>query len=100
MPSSRQPPQRPTDPRRRRRLALAAAAVALVLTAVWLVVVPGKAEETTGAQAALIRYGHPACWVLLAAAAVAYAAGRPDTSRTLGYAALACYAAFLLAVLL
>ena len=88
------------DPRRRRTLGLVGAAVATVLAVVWLVVVPEKADEASGLQAALIRYGHPACWALLAGAGVAYAAGRPHTSRALGYAALACYAAFVLAFVL
>ena len=87
------------DPRRR-TLGLVGAAVAAVLAVVWLVVVPEKADEASGLQAALIRYGHPACWALLAGAGVAYAAGRPHTSRVLGYAALACYAAFVLAFVL
>jgi hypothetical protein len=86
--------------RRHRTLGLVGAAVAAVLTVVWLVVVPEKAEEASGVQAALIRYGHPACWALLAGAGVAYAAGRPHTSRILGYAALVCYAAFILAFVL
>lgn len=86
--------------RRQRILGLAGAAVAAILTVVWLVVVPEKADEVGGVQAALIRYGHPACWALLAGAGVAYAAGRPHTSRLLGYAALACYVAFLLAFVL
>lgn len=85
---------------RRRTLGLVGAAVAVVLTVVWLVVVPEKADETSGLQAALIRYGHPACWALLAGAGLAYAAGRPHASRVLGYAALACYAAFVLAFVL
>ena len=88
------------SPRRRRILGLVGAAVASLLAVVWLVVVPEKADETSGLQAALIRYGHPACWALLAGAGAAYAAGRPHTSRLLGYAALACYAAFVLAFVL
>lgn len=81
-------------------LGLVGALVAGALTVVWLVVVPEKADQTSGVQAAVIRYGHPACWALLAGAGLAYAAGRPHTSRLLGYAALACYAAFVLAFVL
>ncbi|MGA8047982.1 MAG: hypothetical protein WCA30_17110 [Dermatophilaceae bacterium] len=90
----------PRPTRRQGTIGLVGAAAAAALTVVWLVVVPEKADEVGGVQAALIRYGHPACWALLAGAGVAYATGRPHTSRVLGYAALACYAAFILAFVL
>ena len=86
--------------RRQRTLGLVGALVAGALTVVWLVVVPEKPDASSGVQAALVRYGHSACWALLAGAGLAYAAGRAHTSRVLGYAALACYAAFVLAFVL
>jgi hypothetical protein len=87
--------------RHRRALALTGAAVALCLTVVWLVVVPGKAESTTGLQEAAIRWGHPASWALLALLGALVAADAPERARSaVGLAAAACYAAFLAGLLL
>lgn len=87
--------------RHRRRIGLLGAAGALALTAVWLVVVPDKADDVGGLQAALIRWGHPACWLLLAVVGLLVAVDGPARARTAcAYAALGCYAAFLVAVLI
>lgn len=82
-------------------LGLGAAAVAVALAALWLVVVPEKASETTGVQRFVLRYAHSLCWTLLAVAAGAWAVRAPRRVVTAAaWSALAAYAAFLLAVVL
>lgn len=72
-----------------------------MLATVWLVVVPAKAAETAGVQELAIRWGHPACWVLLAGLGVLVAFDAPKRTRdAVGIAAAVCYAAFLAAMLL
>src|SRR5690606_28699617 len=61
----------------RRTLALAGSVVAAGLSALWVVVVPDKAEATTGLQALAIRWGHPGSWALLAVLGAAVAADAP-----------------------
>lgn len=74
---------------------------ATCLAVLWLVIVPEKAATTTGLQALTIRYAHSLCWALLAAAAGTYAVRAPaHTTRTLTWAALGAYAAFLTALFL
>ena len=85
----------------RRTLALAGSVVAAGLSALWVVVVPDKADATSGLQALAIRWGHPASWALLATLGVAVAADAPVRLRAvLGWSALACYAGFVVALLL
>jgi hypothetical protein len=85
----------------RRTLALAGSVVAAGLSALWVVVVPDKAEATTGLQALAIRWGHPGSWALLAVLGAAVAADAPVRLRSaLAWSALACYAAFVVALLL
>lgn len=85
----------------RRTLALAGAVVAAGLSALWVAVVPDRADTTTGLQASAIRWGHPGAWALLAALGLAVAADAPTRLRdVLAWSALACYAAFVVALLL
>ncbi|KRF33394.1 hypothetical protein [Yonghaparkia sp. Soil809] len=85
--------------RHRRPVGLAAIAIALGLAALWLVVVPGKAESSTGVTSWLLRFGHSLCWVLLAATAALWAARAPRRALDLAaWAALAAYGGFLLAL--
>lgn len=86
-----------TRPRtgKRRALALAGAAAAAGMTVVWCVVVPDKADETTGLQSMAIRWGHPATWALLTAFGVLVAVDAPKPLRdAVAWASLGCYAAF------
>lgn len=88
-------------PRRHRPLGWAAAAVAAGMAGVWLVVVPGKAEETTGVQELAIRWGHPACWALLAVVGVLVAVDAPRRTRdAVAITAAACYAGFIAGMVL
>lgn len=88
-------------PSARRSLALAGSVVAAGLSLLWVVVVPDKADTTSGLQALAIRWGHPASWALLSALWVAVATdGSARLRATLGWSALACYAAFVVALLL
>jgi hypothetical protein len=85
----------------RRRVAVGAtgAVVAVALALLWLVVVPE--HEADGVQGAVLRYGHSACWALVALGAVLHAVRAP--ARAVGacaWAALACYVAFLAALVL
>lgn len=90
-----------TPPTRRRRIALAGALASAGLAVLWTVVVPDKADETSGLQALAIRWGHPATWVLLSALGVLVATDAPKPARDLvGYASLGCYGAFWAALLL
>ena len=86
---------------RTRRLALAGAVLALIVAIVWTVVVPDKADTTSGLQSAAIRLAHPLTWVLLAGFCATFAMGAAKSVRDfLAWAALGSYAAFLLAVML
>lgn len=85
----------------RRLIGAAAVLGCLVLAGVWTVVVPDKAETAPALQAFVVRWGHPVCWVLLAGTAASWAFGGPRRlTEGLAYAALASYAAFLLATVL
>lgn len=87
--------------RHRRALGLAGAVAAAGMSALWVAVVPDKADSTTGLQSLAIRLGHPASWALLSALGLAVAAGAPKLVRdALAWSALAAYLAFLLALLL
>lgn len=94
-------PARPFLTRHRTSLAVGGLIVSLGLAALWLVVVPERAESTTGVQSWLIRYGHSLCWALLATTAALVLARAPKRAIDLtAWAALAAYAAFLGATLL
>ena len=85
--------------RHRGVVGVAAAVVAGALTVTWLVVVPEKADAAGPLQAAVLRYAHPVCWALLAAAATAWAARAPRPAvEWPARAALAAYVAFLAAL--
>jgi hypothetical protein len=87
--------------RRRRALGLTGAAMAVAMAGLWLVVVPVEAETAVGLQEAAIRWGHPACWALLAVLGVLFAADAPKRARNgVGVAAAVCYAAFLAGMVL
>lgn len=71
------------------------------MAGVWIAIVPDKVAETSGLQELAIRWGHPACWALLAVVGVLVALDAPKQIRDgIGIAAAACYAAFLAAMLL
>lgn len=87
--------------RHHRTLGLAGAVAAVGMTAVWTVVVPDKADATTGLQSLVIRWGHPACWALLAGVGLSVALDAPRRVRDpLAWSALGSYGAFLLALAL
>lgn len=88
--------------RRHRRIVGALGAVAAAgMTALWLCVVPDKADATTGVQSALIRWGHPGSWAFLASVGLCVALDAPRAAREpLAWAALGSYGAFLLALAL
>ena len=89
------------QPRRRAPAAWGAAGLATVLAVLWLLVVPEKVASVSGWQEAVIRWGHPLCWILLAALAVVLALGASPRVRTVtAVAAALCYATLLAAVLL
>ncbi|WP_153392751.1 hypothetical protein [Ornithinicoccus halotolerans] len=82
--------------RHRRPLGLALTAAAAGMTGLWLVVVPARAEQTSGLQELAIRWGHPACWAFLAVVGVLVAVDAPKRVRDgAGIAAAVCYAAFI-----
>lgn len=85
--------------RHRTALALVGAVVAGALAVLWLFVVPE--HDGGGLRGAVLRYGHSACWALVAVGALLHAVRGP--ARAVGacaWAALACYVAFLLALVL
>ena len=87
--------------RRSRVLGVAGAVAAVGMTTLWTVVVPDKADTTTGLQSLAIRWGHPACWALLAGVGLAVALDAPRRVRDpLAWSALGSYGAFLLALAL
>lgn len=73
---------------------------ALAIAAVYLFVVPSEAANVTGAAWLVLRYGHSACWVLLALAAGLWLVGVSKKIVTwVSYGALACYALFILTLI-
>lgn len=87
--------------RHRTAAGLAGALASGALAALWLVVVPDRAAEVGGLQEVAIRYGHSACWALLALAALLYAGRAPRAAvAASAWAGLAAYAAFLAATVL
>lgn len=82
-------------------MGLAGAAAAAGMTVLWSVVVPEKADRTTGLQELAIRWGHPLCWAFLAVAGILFAVGAPQRVRDgVSLAAISCYAAFLVGMVL
>lgn len=87
--------------RHRTAVGLSGAVAAAGLTAVWLVVVPAKADQTTGLQELAIRWGHPLCWAFLAVAGILFALDAPKRVRDgFCWAAAGSYAAFLAGLML
>lgn len=85
--------------RHRTALGLVGAVIAGALAALWLVVVPE--HDGGGLRSGVLRFGHSACWALVAVGALLHAVRAPV--RAVGacaWAALACYVAFLLALVL
>lgn len=86
---------------RRQLLGWGGAVLAGAMAVLWSFVVPEKAGTTDGVQSLLIRHGHPATWSALAVLGVLVALDAPPRARTLvGAVSLACYAGFLLALVL
>lgn len=85
--------------RHRRPLGIAAAILATALAVLWTQVVPDRAATAPPLQASAIRWAHPACWALLAAAALCWALGAPRrATKTLAWAALGAYGMFIVAL--
>lgn len=88
-------------PRRNRRaLGVVGALIAAALAVVWILVVPEQAATTTGVQSAVIRWGHPLCWALLAVVGILIAVDAPRRIRdAVALLAAGSYAAFLIGML-
>ena len=87
--------------RPRTPVAWGAAGLASVLAVLWLLMVPERVISASGWQETIIRWGHPLCWILIAALAVVMALGASPRVRTVtAVAAALCYATLLFAVLL
>lgn len=85
----------------RRPLGLLGAVAATGMAGLWIAVVPDKAAETSGVQELAIRWGHPACWALLALVGFLVSLDAPKRLRDIAaVAAAVLYAAFLTAMLL
>lgn len=73
---------------------------ALVVAVVWVFVWPAdKAAEAAPWQVLVLRWGHMAVWLLLAAAAFAAAAGQNQAAQVLGWLAFATYGLFMAVML-
>lgn len=82
-----------------RGLVVAFAVLAAGMSVLWLVVVPEQAGDAQGWRLAALRWGHSACWALLAVAAATHAAGGPRRLVSgAARAGLAAYLAFLAAL--
>ena len=91
----------PWHRRHQRVLGVAGALLAAGMTVLWLVVVPEGAGSTPGLRSWVLRLGHPAAWACLTGVGIAVAADAPRPLREgLAWAALASYAAFVLALVL
>lgn len=87
--------------RNRRRTGLLGGLVAFGIAGVYLVVVPSQTHHAGGLGYVVLRYGHSLCWLLIAAACIAYGLQqKPTLVAGFGYAALAVYALFIAAVLM
>ena len=87
--------------RHRRVLGLAGASATAGMAVLWVLVVPDRVDATGGLQSWAIRWGHPASWACLTGVGLALATGAPRRVReAFAWAALGCYAAFVLALVL
>ncbi|GAB2689403.1 hypothetical protein [Thalassiella azotivora] len=77
------------------------AALAAALAVTWAFVIPAEAQDADGVRWLALRWGHSACWALLALAAALFAARAPRRAVDVAaWAGLACYVAFLAALAL
>lgn len=83
-----------------RRPSLAAgASLAAAMSVLWFRVLPDAVDDATGWAWLALSLGHGVCWALLAASMVIGVANGPRRLRSgLAWAALASYAAFVLAL--
>lgn len=71
------------------------------MAVLWTVVAPDRADHVGWVHELVIRWSHPATWVLLAGLGVLAAAGAPKPLRSAAaWASLACYAVFVLALVI
>ena len=76
------------------------AVIAAAVAAVYLFVLPEKAEGEHLLTQVILRYGHSLCWVLLAVAAALFAANAsPRVVARFAYAVLFVYAMFIITYL-
>lgn len=82
-----------------RRLVGLGAVGAAGLSVLWLVVVPAQVADATGWRELALRWGHSACWALLALAGATHALRGPRAVVSgAAWAGLAAYVAFLAAM--
>lgn len=72
------------------------ASVAIIITAIYLKIVPVEAAATGGAQEIILRYGHSLCWILLSQASLLWGVKKTNKwSKFLAYVALVVYIIFM-----
>ena len=87
--------------RHRKVVALIGVVVALCVAGLYLVYVPEEVAQVDVFRAAILRFGHSLCWVLLAIAGVLWGLQRGARAiAPLLYAALTVYAVFMVTLVL
>ncbi len=87
--------------RNRRPLGFVGATASAGMVALWLIVVPDKAQATSGVQSLAIHYGHPAAWACLTVLGLLVAADAPQSCRNVvSWTGLVSYVAFLVSLAL
>lgn len=80
----------------RRALGYIGSVFALIIASIYLVVVPGEANETMGIPKAILTYAHSVCWFLLSPAIFLWGINKkPKLKAALAYSALGTYALFI-----
>ena len=86
--------------RNSRPLGAVGAVIATGMSALWVVVVPDKADTVSGVHEMAIRWGHPVCWALLAIVGILVAVAAPKRIRdVVALLAAASYATFVVGML-
>ena len=82
--------------RHRKVIGLIGTLVAVAVAVLYLFIIPGEAEETSGVAKINLQYAHSLCWLLLSTASTCWALGKYFMlAKYFAYSALAVYLIFM-----
>lgn len=82
-------------------LGLLCAGLACMVAAVYIVIVPSEASDSSGLQKIILLYSHALCWIFLSGASVLWALRKGRKAPAyVAYAALAVYVLFMVTLLM